>query len=160
MHSSFLSVCQWNGLFHLSRVLRKPDFCLGENKGVDQLRSHCRADQHFCFRYMDSTILLPSKSKISGLYPSSVTVHAGLCLTWSEILKPGFLVSWLILMSLLLMNVFSLKPLLLSDTSNPKIARDHNGLVDSTCMSVSHIRIACPYEPPREKTNNVVSEQV
>ena len=55
---------------------------------------------------------------------------------------------------------FFIETFTLSDTSNPQIARDHNGLVDSTCMSVSHIRIACPYEPPRGKTNNVVSEQV
>ena len=33
------------------------------------------ADQHICFRYTDSTIPLPSKSEISSLYPSSVTVR-------------------------------------------------------------------------------------
>ena len=27
-----------------------------ENKGADQLRSYSEADQHLCFRYMDSTI--------------------------------------------------------------------------------------------------------
>ena len=27
----------------------KPDFCLGENKGADQLRSNCEADQRLCF---------------------------------------------------------------------------------------------------------------
>ena len=32
--------------FILSRDARKPDFCLvGENKGADQLRSNCEADQ-------------------------------------------------------------------------------------------------------------------
>ena len=34
---------------YMSCVMRKPDFCLGENKGADQLRSNCEADQHLCF---------------------------------------------------------------------------------------------------------------
>ena len=29
--------------------MRKPDFCLCENKGADQLRSHCEADSAFVF---------------------------------------------------------------------------------------------------------------
>ena len=36
--------------------MRKPDFCLCENKGADQLCSNCEADQRLCFRYTDSTI--------------------------------------------------------------------------------------------------------
>ena len=51
---------------HLSPVVRKPDFCLCENKGVDQLRSNCEADQRLCFRYMDSTISHILKSQISS----------------------------------------------------------------------------------------------
>ena len=39
---------------------------LGENKGEDQLRNNCKADQRLCFRYSDSTIPLLSKSKISS----------------------------------------------------------------------------------------------
>ena len=38
--------------------MRKSDFCLCENKGADQLCSNCTADQHLCFRYMDSSIIL------------------------------------------------------------------------------------------------------
>ena len=30
--------------------MRKADFCLCENKGADQLRSNCKADQCLCFR--------------------------------------------------------------------------------------------------------------
>ena len=71
---------------NMSRVMRKPDFCLGENKGADQLRSNCEADQHrgenkgadqlrsnceadqrLCFRNMDNTVPLLSKSKIPSL---------------------------------------------------------------------------------------------
>ena len=62
----------------------KPTICIGENKGADQLRSNCEADQRLCFRYMDSTIPLLSKSKNSRLQPSSVLVQLGLCQTWSE----------------------------------------------------------------------------
>ena len=63
---------------------KKPTICIGKNKGADQLRINCGADQCLCFFYMDSTIPLLSKSKISSLLPSSETVQAGLCQTWSE----------------------------------------------------------------------------
>ena len=52
--------------FFLSRILRKPDFCICENKGADQravtaqLCSNCTADQRICFCYTDSS----SSSKI------------------------------------------------------------------------------------------------
>ena len=62
----------------------KPTICIGANQGADQLRSNCEADQGLCFRYKDSTIPVLSKSKISSLKPSSVTVQTGLCQTWSE----------------------------------------------------------------------------
>ena len=63
--------------------MRKPAICKGENKAADQLCSNCTADQHLCFRCMDSTILL-LKSEISSFEPASVTVQACLSLTWSE----------------------------------------------------------------------------
>ena len=47
----------------MSRVVRKPAFCICENKEADQLRE---ADQRLCFRYIDSTIPLLSKYKISS----------------------------------------------------------------------------------------------
>ena len=49
----------------MSRIVRKPNFCLCENKGADQLRGNREADQRLCFRYSDSTIPLLLKSKIS-----------------------------------------------------------------------------------------------
>ena len=57
--------------------MRKPAFCICENKDADQLRGNREADQRLCFRYMDSTILLLPKSKISCLYSSSVAVQPG-----------------------------------------------------------------------------------
>ena len=68
---------------------KKPTICIGKSKGADQLRINCGADQCLCFFYMDSTIPLLSKSKISSLLPSSETVQAGLCQTWS---KPKLLI--------------------------------------------------------------------
>ena len=54
-------------VFDMSLVVRKPAFCLCENKDADQLRSNCAADQRFCFHHIDSTIPLLSKSEISSL---------------------------------------------------------------------------------------------
>ena len=66
----------------MSHDIRKPTKCLGENKGADQLCNNCTADQRLCFRYTVITTPLLLKSKISSLYPFSVTVQAGLCRTW------------------------------------------------------------------------------
>ena len=81
----------------MSRVVRKPAFCICENKDADQLRGNREADQRLCFRYIDSTIPLLSKSEISSLYSSSVAVQPGLCQTWSQTPKTGFLRTRLIL---------------------------------------------------------------
>ena len=70
----------------MSHVTRKPDFCLCENKGTDQLRSNCA---------FVLALSLLFKSKISSFYAASGTVHVGLCQTWSETPKTGFLASWL-----------------------------------------------------------------
>ena len=51
----------------MSRVVRKPAFCICENKDADQLRGNREADQRLCFRYTDRTISLLPKSEISGL---------------------------------------------------------------------------------------------
>ena len=71
----------------MSLVMRKPVFCICENKDADQLRGNreadqrlcfCEnkdadqlrgnreADQRLCFRNTDSTILLLSKSEINS----------------------------------------------------------------------------------------------
>ena len=76
--------------------MRKPAFYICENKDADQLRGNREADPRLCFRYTDSTIPLFPKSEISSLYPFSVTAQPGLCRTWSETPKTGFLTSRLI----------------------------------------------------------------
>ena len=57
--------------------MRKPAFCICENKGADQLRSNCVADQRLCFCYIDSTISLLSKMRNSN----PLTVFCG-CTAW------------------------------------------------------------------------------
>ena len=64
--------------------MRKTTFCECENKDTDQLRGNREADLGLCFRNIDSTIPLLSKSEISILWPFSVAVQPGLCRTGSE----------------------------------------------------------------------------
>ena len=71
--------------------MRKPFFCICENKDADQLCGNREADQRLCFSYIDSAIPLLSKSEISSCQPASVVVQPGLCGTWSETPKTGFL---------------------------------------------------------------------
>ena len=59
--------------------MRKPAFCICENKAADLLCGNREADQRLCFRYIDSSIPLLPKSEMSSLWPSSVAVQPGLC---------------------------------------------------------------------------------
>ena len=76
--------------------MRKPAFCICENKDADQLRGNREADQRLCFGYKENTIPLLPKSEISSLWLSPVAVQTGLCGTWSETPKTGFLTTRLI----------------------------------------------------------------
>ena len=87
--------------------MRKPAFCICENKDTDQLRGYREADQRICFRYTDSTIPPLPKYEISSFLLSSVTVQPGLCMTWSETPKTGFLITRLIYKSL---DEFEIRP--------------------------------------------------
>ena len=101
---SFLHPCLSNSISqtsilsvaNMSLVMSKPDFYICENTDADQLRGNREADQRLCFRYTDSTIPLLPKSEISSLFPSSVVLQPGLCRTWSETPKTGFLTTRLI----------------------------------------------------------------
>ena len=70
--------------------MRKPAFCICENKDANQLRGYSEADQRLCFLYIDSTTTLLSKYEISTLYLSSVVVQPCLCGTWTETRRPVF----------------------------------------------------------------------
>ena len=65
----------------MRRLMGKPTICTGENKGFDQLRSNCQADQRLCFHYTVSTMPLLSKPK----FP--VSSHL-LCLYSSVCVRP------------------------------------------------------------------------
>ena len=56
-----------NVMAHMSRFMRKPDFCICENKEADQLHRDCAADQRLCFFYIVSTIPLLPKYEIPSL---------------------------------------------------------------------------------------------
>ena len=71
--------------------MRNTAFCICENKDADQLRGDREADQRLCYRYTDTTIPILHKYEISSLQPSCVVVQPGLCRTWSETPKTGFL---------------------------------------------------------------------
>ena len=68
--------------------MKKPAFCIRENKAVDQLCSNSAIDQRLCFCYIESTMPL----LISSILPSSVVVQTGLCWNWLKTPKTGFLV--------------------------------------------------------------------
>ena len=67
------------------------------NKGADQSAHPHSLISSFVVRYLDSIIPLLSISELSSLYLASVAAQAGLNLTWSQIPKRGFLMTWLIL---------------------------------------------------------------
>ena len=48
--------------------MKKPAFCIRENKDADQLRGSREADQRLCFRYKDSAIPLLPISEIPRLF--------------------------------------------------------------------------------------------
>ena len=75
----------------MSRIKRKSAFCICQNKDADQLCGNPEADQRLCFRYIAITIPLLHKYKIPHIQPYSVVVQPGLCGTWSETPKTGFL---------------------------------------------------------------------
>ena len=71
--------------------MRKPAFCMCDNKDADQLRCNYAADQGICFRYIDSKNPLLSKFEIISLSLSSVAVQPGLCRIRMATPKTSFL---------------------------------------------------------------------
>ena len=77
--------------------MRKPAFCICENKGADQLRGNRVVDKHLSFCYIDTTIPLTPKPEISSFKLSSEAVQLSLRRTWSEAQKTDSVVTRLIL---------------------------------------------------------------
>ena len=57
----------FRNVYNFSHVMSKPAYCISENEGADQPHGNQAADQHLCFRYIDSTISQLSTSEISSL---------------------------------------------------------------------------------------------
>ena len=57
--------------------MRKPGFCLGENKDADQLCSNCTADQRLCLRRTDSSSTLIQNFKVLSLFLEPVSDWVG-----------------------------------------------------------------------------------
>ena len=73
-------------------------FCICKNQDADQLHG-CAVTVQLISVFVfasDSTIPLLPKSEVASLYPSSEAVQPGLCRTWSETPKTGFLATRLI----------------------------------------------------------------
>ena len=52
----------------MSCIMRKPAFCICQNKGADQPHGNSTADQRLCFRYIDSTIPLLLDQKFLAIF--------------------------------------------------------------------------------------------
>ena len=57
LFESSLSACRECGLYYMSPIMIKPAFCICENKCADQLCGNHAADQHLCFRYIDTHVV-------------------------------------------------------------------------------------------------------
>ena len=57
----------------------KQTICIGENKDADQLRGNRESDQRLCFRYLDSTMLLLSKTKIFPFSSHLLCLYSLIC---------------------------------------------------------------------------------
>ena len=78
---------------HMSHVMRKPVCAIFERQRRRSACSSVQSDLYHFFCCLDSIIPLISISEISSLYLASVAAQAGLCLTWSQTPKTGFLVT-------------------------------------------------------------------
>ena len=63
-----MGCCKGIHYMDVSSAMRKPDFCLCENKGANQLCCICTADQRLCFCYSDSTISLHPNFKLLATF--------------------------------------------------------------------------------------------
>ena len=76
--------------------MRKPVYAICEQQ---RRRSTCTSTLHtlistFVLHCLASILTLVPISEISSLYLASVAAQAGLCLTWSQAPKIGFLMAW------------------------------------------------------------------
>ena len=85
------AISQLMSLFLFEPRYEKAGLLHMRKQDADQLRGNREADWWLCFSYTDSAISLLPKYEISVLRPSSVAEQPGLCQTWLETPKTGFL---------------------------------------------------------------------
>ena len=73
-------------VYHMSRDVRKPDFCICENKDADQLRGNRDADQRLCFRnwmvFLNTTFQAISGGCTAWFVSDPVRIHIVGFLVW------------------------------------------------------------------------------
>ena len=97
--STKIKHCHYNSIHYstnLSSIVRKPVLTYANNKGADQPAHPRSLISTFVVRCLDSIIPLVCISEISNLCLASVPAQAGLCLTWLQTPKTGFLMTRLI----------------------------------------------------------------
>ena len=80
----------------MSYVVRKPVYAICDQQRRRSAAHPCSLISAFVVRCLDSIIPRVFISKISSLYLASVVAQAGLCLTWWQTPKIGFLVMRLV----------------------------------------------------------------
>ena len=126
---------------NMRRVVRKPAFCICENKDADQLRGYREADQRLCFHY-----ILPN------LGPSAVTVQPGLCVTCSETPKTGTVLTRLIYGLMYLSLLFQIKTLLKTAATNRAVGETLLNERSSRSHSVFRLKLSGANEITGEKS--------
>ena len=76
--------------------MTKPAFVICEQQRRRSACTFVQSDQLLCFHILDSILPHVSISQILSLYLASLAAQAGLCLTWLQTLKTGFLMMRLI----------------------------------------------------------------
>ena len=66
--------------------MRNPTFCICENKDADLLRGNREADQRLCFRYIDRTIPLLSKSECTAWFVSDQVGNQKVCFLMTQLI--------------------------------------------------------------------------
>ena len=80
----------------MNHFMRKPVYAICEEQWCNQPANLLSLISPFVVHCQDSIIPLVSISETSSLYLASVAEQTGLCLTWSQTPKTGFLVMRLI----------------------------------------------------------------
>ena len=66
---------------HMSRIMRKPAFCICENKDADQLRGNREADQRLCFAKLINAFVFATRI-VQSLYYLHQKFQASSHLLW------------------------------------------------------------------------------